>query len=265
MYLEYWGLKKFPFDNVPDPDFMYYSSAHSEALARLLYAVRRNKGIILITGEIGTGKTTLSRVLIDQIKNSKFDIGLMVNSIPDTIDFLREILYSLGVKPDKDLYKSDLLKLLNDKALENLRDNKTTVLIFDEAHLTSKEILEEIRLLLNFQLNDKFLLTIILLGQPELKLIIKEMKQLDQRIAMRYHLTPLSHDETLEYVKFRLKEAGSANDIINRQALDEIYEYSKGIPRTINNICDMSLMAGFISNTKVIDSKIIKDAERDLS
>ncbi len=264
MYLEYWRLKKFPFDNVPDPEFMYYSPTHNEALARLLYAVRGNKGTILITGEIGSGKTTLSRVLIDRVERSEFDIGLMVNSIPDPIDFLREILYSLGVKPDKDLQKSDLLKLLNEKALENLHDNKSTLLIFDEAHLTSKEILEEIRLLLNFQLNHKFLLTVILLGQTELKSIIKEMKQLDQRIAMRYHLTPLSHDDTSKYIEFRLKKAGSVNNIINRQALDEIYAYSKGIPRVINNICDMSLMAGFISNAKVVDSKIVKEAARDL-
>lgn len=263
MYLEYWGLKRFPFENVPDPDFMYYSPEHEEALARLLYVAKGNRGVVLITGEIGSGKTTLSRVLIQQLSDIKFDVGLMINPTLKPLDFLREVLHNVGLDPGRNSPKSHLLKLLNEKMLENLRNDRITLLIFDEAHLISKAIFEEIRLLLNFQLNDRFMLTIILLGQPELRGIIKEIKQLDQRIAIRYHLNPLNLDETLKYIDIRLKKAGSANNIINRQALDEVYAYSKGIPRLINNICDMSLMVGFISKAKVVDSGIVREAVRD--
>ena len=183
-------------------------SCHEEALARFLYVVKENKGMVLLTGEIGSGKTTLSRVLIQQLSDIKFDVGLMTNPILEPMDFLREILYNLGVNFDKDknLHKSDYLNMLYEKILENLRNSKATLLIFDEAHLIPNNTFEEIRLLLNFQLNDKFMLTIILLGQPELRSIIKNMKQLDQRVAIRYHLNPLSYNETLRYVVFRFKK-----------------------------------------------------------
>ncbi|MBW2594437.1 MAG: AAA family ATPase [Deltaproteobacteria bacterium] len=263
MYLEYWGLKRFPFENVPDPDFMYYSPEHEEALARLLYVVRGNKGMVMITGEIGSGKTTLSRVLLQQLSDVKFDIGLMTNPILKPLDFLREILYNLGLNPARNAAKSHLLKILNEKLLENLRNGMSTLLIFDEAHLISRKTFEEIRLLMNFQLNDRFMLTIILLGQPELKDIVKEIKQLDQRVATRYHLNPLNFVETRNYIKIRLEKAGSTNNIIDPQALDDIYDYSKGIPRLINNICDISLMVGFVSKAEIVDSKIIKEAARD--
>jgi len=263
MYLEYWELKQFPFENLPDPDFMYYSSVHEEALARLLYAVKGNKGIVMITGEIGSGKTTLSRVLIQQLSELKFDIGLMMNPILDPLDFLREILYSLGLNPGRNSPKSHLLNLLNEKLLENLRNDMGTLLIFDEAHLISRATFEEIRLLMNFQLNDRFMMTIILLGQPELRGLVKEIRQLDQRVSIRYHLNPFNFDETIDYINTRLEKAGLANSIIDRQALDEIYNYSKGIPRLINNICDISLMVGFISKAKVIDSKVVKNAIKD--
>jgi general secretion pathway protein A len=265
MYLEYWGLKRFPFENVPDPDFMYYSPEHEEALARLLYAVNGNKGIILLTGEIGSGKTTLSRTLIKQLPGTKFDIGLMINPIVDSIDFSREILYNLGIAFDKDknLHKSDYSNLLYGKIVENINNDKTTLLIFDEAHLIPNNILEEIRLLLNFQLNDRFMLTIILLGQPELKSIVKNMKQLDQRVAMRFHLNPLSYEETVKYVILRLKKAGLSRNIITKPAVEEIYQYSKGIPRLINNICDASLMAGFILKAKLIHSGIVRETAQD--
>lgn len=263
MYLEYWGLKRFPFENVPDPDFMYYSPEHEEALARLFYAIKGNKGIVMITGEIGSGKTTLSRVLMQQLSDTKFDIGLMTNPILKPLDFLREILYNLGLSPARNSPKSHMLKLLNEKLLENLRNDMSTLLILDEAHLISRETFEEIRLLMNFQLNDRFMLTIVLLGQPELKDVLKEIKQLNQRIATRYHLNPFNFVETQNYIEIRLKKAGSANNIIDPQALDDIYDYSKGIPRVINNICDISLMVGFISKAKIVDSGVVKEAIRD--
>jgi len=264
MYLEYWGLKRLPFENVPDPDFIYYSPEHLEALSRLLYAVKGNKGIVLITGEIGSGKTTLSRVLIQQLPRKKYDIGLMVNTTLSPLDFLREVLRSFGLNPGDELSKSSLLKLFYEKALENLKQDKGTVLIIDEAQLISKETFEELRLLLNFQLNNKFMLTVILLGQPELRDIVKDIEQLDQRVAIRYHLNPFNFIETLKYMGIRFKKAGLSKNIITKQAAKEIYTYSKGTPRLINTICDTSLMVGFISKAKLVDSGIVMEAVKDI-
>lgn len=264
MYLEYWGFEKYPFENVPDPEFIYYSQGHEEALVRLVYAAKRNKGAALLTGEVGCGKTVLSKVFIQQLSETEYDIGLMTNPALRPSDFLKEILYQLGLKFDTNS-KADFLNLLNERMLENMKEDKITLLIVDEAQLISKETFEEIRLLLNFQLNDRFLLTLILIGQPELRNIIRGIKQLDQRIAIRYHLNPLNFEETVKYIVFRLKKAGLKRSIFSQQAVDEVYNYSQGIPRKINNVCDMSLLIGFSSKIEAIDSKIIKSVVKDLS
>ena len=262
MYLEYWGLKRFPFENVPDPDFMYYSQEHKEALVRLIYAAKRKKGAILLTGEIGSGKTMLSKVFIQQLPEDKYDIGLITNPTLEPSDFLKEILYQFGLNPDTNS-KADLLAILNARMLENVKQDKTTLLIIDEAQLISKQTFEEIRLLLNFQLNDRFLLTIILIGQPELRNIIKGIEQLNQRIGIRYHLNPLNPEETVKYIAFRLRKAGLARNIFSSQAIDAVYNYSQGIPRKINNVCDMSFLIGFSAKAELIDSGIVNKAVRD--
>jgi general secretion pathway protein A len=262
MYLEYWGLQKFPFENVPDPEFMYYSTEHEEALARLVYAVKRNKGAVLLTGEIGCGKTTLSRVFIQQLADSEFDIGLITNPSLEPLDFLKEALYQIGLNPQSNA-KSELLKILNDRMIENMKNNRTTLLIIDEAQLIYKETFEEIRLLSNFQLNDRYLLTLVLIGQPELRDIIRGFKQLDQRIAIRYHLNPLNNDNTVQYIGFRLGKAGQKNNIFTAAAMEEIYSYSEGIPRKINNICDLALLIGFSVKVEKIDVDIIKKVIKD--
>ena len=264
MYLEYWNLKEYPFENVPDPEFMYYSQEHEEALVRLIYAAKRRKGAALLTGDVGCGKTVLSKVFIQQLPDDEYDIGLIINPALEPIDFLKEILYQLGLNHDTNS-KADFLDILNKRMLENMKQDKTTLLIIDEAQLISKETFEEIRLLLNFQLNDRFLLTLILIGQPELRDVIKTIKQLDQRIAIRYHLNPLNFEETVKYIVFRLKKAGLTRNIFTRQSVDEVYNYSQGVPRKINNVCDMSLLIGFSSKKKVIDSKVIKEVIKDLS
>ncbi|MCD6265936.1 MAG: AAA family ATPase [Deltaproteobacteria bacterium] len=264
MYLEYWGLEKYPFENVPDPDFMYYSQEHEEALVRLVYAAKRSKGAALLTGEVGCGKTTLSKVFIQKLSEDNYDIGLMTNPSLAPSDFLKEILYQLGLSPDTNS-KADFLAILNKRLLENMKQDKATLLIIDEAQLIFRQTFEEIRLLLNFQLNNRFLLTLLLIGQPELRDIIKDIKQLDQRIAIRYHLNPLNFEQTVRYIVFRLKKAGLKRSIFTKQAVAEVFNYSQGIPRNINNICDMSLLIGFSSKTKVIDSNIIKDVIKDLS
>jgi len=265
MYLEHWNLQEFPFENVPDPKFMYYSQEFEEALIRLLYAVERNKGAALLTGEVGCGKTTLSRVLIQRLSENNTDISLITNPSLEPLDFLKEILYQLGITPPGGSSKSDLLNLLNTRMLDNMREEKATLLIIDEAQVISRATFEEVRLLLNFQLNDRFLLTLILIGQPELRDIIKEIKQLDQRIALRYHLIPMKFEDAVKYISTRLKVAGGKKDIFTLEALEEIYRSSAGIPRKINNICDMSLMIGFVSKSSLIDSVIVNKVVKDMS
>jgi general secretion pathway protein A len=241
-----------------------YSSEHEEALVRLFYAAKRRKGAALLTGEIGSGKTMMSKVFIQQLPEDEYDIGLITNPTLEPSDFLKEILYQLGLNPDTNS-KADLLNILNEKMLENMKQDKTTLLIIDEAQLIFRETFEEIRLLLNFQLNNRFPLTVILMGQPELRDVLRTIKQLDQRIAIKYHLNPLNFEETVKYIVFRLQKAGLTRGIFTRQAVDEVYNYSQGIPRMINNVCDMSLLIGFSSKEKVVDSKIIKEVVKDLS
>jgi len=262
MYLDYWGLNTFPFENVPDPDFMYYSPEHQEALVRLLYAVKRMKGAALLTGEIGSGKTTVSRVFIQQLPDSEFDIGLITNPSLHALDFIKEVHYQLGID-SKSNSKSELLVMLNDRLLENMSGGKSTLLIIDEAQLIFGETFEEIRLLLNFQMNDRFLMTFLLIGQPELRDMIRDYKQLDQRIAIRYHLNPLSETETINYIRFRLNKAGTRRELFTKAAYQAIFEYSGGIPRKINNVCDLTLLIGFSLKEKEINDALVLKVVQD--
>ncbi len=264
MYLDYWGLQEYPFENVPDPKFMYLSQEYEEALIRLLYAVQRKKGCALLTGEIGCGKTTLSRLLIQKLSDTDYDIGLITNPGLEPLEFLKEITYQFGLNPRSNL-KVDLWNIIKTRMIENEKMSKSTVLIIDEAQLISKETFEEIRLLLNFQLRDRFLLTLILIGQPELRETIHDIKQLDQRIAIKYHLDAMMAQEVHEYIGFRLKKAGATKKIFMEDALQEIFLASEGVPRKINNICDMSLMIGFISNVHIIDASMIRKVIKDMS
>ena len=262
MYLAYWKIDKYPFENVPDPDFMYYSPEHEEALVRLLYAVKRMKGAALLTGDIGSGKTTLSRVFIQQLPDKEFDIGLITNPSLNALDFIKEVHYQLGLDSNSNS-KTDLLVILNNRLLENVNKGRNTLLIIDEAQLIFGETFEEIRLLLNFQMNDRFLMTFLLIGQPELREMIRDYKQLDQRIAIRYHLNPLTRAETANYIRFRLGKAGSNRELFTEKAYDAIFQYSGGIPRKINNVCDLALLIGFSLKVQEIDEPLIIKVVRD--
>ncbi len=264
MYLEHWGLQEFPFENVPDPKFMYFSQEYEEALVRLMYAVQRKKGCALLTGDVGCGKTTLSRVLIQKLMETDSEIGLITNPSLEPLEFLKEITFQLGLNPQSNM-KVDLSNMIKAKILENEKSDKSTVLIIDEAQLISRATFEEVRLMLNFQLNDRFLITLILIGQPELRETIREIQQLDQRIAIKYHLKPLAEEEVREYIAFRLQTAGGQKKIFTQDALTEIYKASEGIPRRINNICDMSLMIGFISKVNLVDSGTIRRIIQDIN
>jgi general secretion pathway protein A len=262
MYLDYWKINKYPFENVPDPEFMYYSPEHEEALVRLLYAVKRMKGAALLTGDIGSGKTTLSRVFIQQLPEKEFDIGLITNPSLNALDFIKEVHYQLGLDSISNS-KTDLLVILNNHLLDNVNKGRSTLLIIDEAQLIFGETFEEIRLLLNFQMNDRFLMTFLLIGQPELRDMIREYKQLDQRIAIRYHLNPLPRAETANYIRFRLSKTGCDRELFTEKAYDAIYQYSGVIPRKINNVCDLALLIGFSMKAQEIDEPRILKVVRD--
>lgn len=266
MYEEYWGLNVLPFENVPDPRFLYRSSQHEEALMRLIYATKSQKGAAMLTGEIGCGKTTLSRAFIQEISGDDYEIGLIANPCLNPLDFLKEILYQLGSDKSSDS-KTDLLHILNDEMMKNLNNNKKTVVIVDEAQaIESDTTLEELRLLLNFQLNESFLVTLILIGQPELRGRVAKIKQLDSRIAIRYHLKTLDLSDTIKYIIYRLKVAGLKKNVITKEAIETIHANSGGVPREINNLCDMCFLVGYNLKSKLVDSKIVKkvidDADR---
>jgi len=262
MYLEYWGFKEFPFENVPDPRFFYLSKSHEEALTRLLYAAKMRKGGAMLSGDIGCGKTTLTKVCVQELSGDRFDIGLIINPKLEPVEFLQEVLYQFGINEVPET-KVKCLRLLNDKMIENMKSNRETLLMVDEAQLLGEGTLEEIRLLLNFQLNDRFLITIILLGQPELREKIRAIEQLEQRIAIQYHLAPFDYNDTARYIVFRQKKAGRKENLFSKDAVERIYENTKGVPRKVNNLCDLSLLIGFSKNEKAIRSEIIESIIRD--
>jgi len=267
MYEGYWGFKEKPFENTPDPRFLYHSPRHEEALMRLFYAVRERKGAALLTGDYGSGKTLLSRALISNLsqQGEKYKIALIVNPKLPTRDFLREIIYQL-VNEEVKGNKIKLLHILNERLYKNVDLNKETVIIIDEAQTIEKAgVFEELRLLLNFQLNDRFLLTLLLLGQPELKPKIKAIPQLEQRLAVKYHLSALDEEQTRNYIEHRCKVAGLTHPIFTPSACNVIFSSTGGIPRKINNICDMSLIVGMMEKIKLIDDSILKKVVEDVT
>jgi general secretion pathway protein A len=263
MYCEYWKLKIPPFENVPNPRFVFYSPNHDESLMRLFYTVKGRKGACMLTGEVGCGKTTISKVFQEKLKHGNFDIGMITNPSLNSIELLQEILYQLGSEVQYST-KLQLIHALQNKVMGNLKAGKETIVIIDEAHLIKEEeTYEELRLLLNLQDDNRFLLTLILVGQPELKELIGKIPQFEQRIPIKYHLRPLNFIDTFKYVQFRLKKAGVNGNIFTGDAAKKIYEYSGGIPRKINNLCDMSLLAGFVDQARVIDHTIVKRVIED--
>ena len=265
MYEQYWALKAPPFQNVPDPNFFFLSARHREGLARLLYAVKHNKGAALLVGDVGCGKTTLSRALILQLAEEKYDVGLITNPALPGNDFLEEIDLQLGIHPSNNS-KAAILRALNDRLLANVREGKETVLIVDEAHsIRDPDVFEELRMLLNFQLNDRFLLTLILMAQPEINEIIGRIKQLEQRIAIRYSLSPLEQTETGPYITYRLQKAGAKRALFSEEALQIVWQLTRGVPRRINTLCDLCLLEGYASHTQTLDHDLVKRVAERIS
>ncbi len=267
MYLEYWELKEKPFENTPDPRFFFQSNQHREALMRVLYAINEAKGAALLTGEYGCGKTTLIRTVINELDPHFFPVVFLTNPTWDAEDLLKEILYQLGTDdvPDK---KSEVLHLINDHLYKNVIDGKHTALFVDEAQIIEDPMtLEELRLLLNFQLNDRFMLTLIVSGQPELRDRVRKLPQFVQRIAVKYHLIPLTLEETVNYIEYRLALGGNLKEeVFTKDAVSDIFTYSGGTPRKINNICDLALALGAGNRVEKIESDLIRsivDSETD--
>jgi general secretion pathway protein A len=262
MYLEYWGFKLFPFENVPDPRFLYLSQSHEEALSRLLYASRMGKGGAMLSGEVGCGKTTLAKACIQELSAGKFDMALVVNPRLEPVEFLQEVLYQFGITDVPDS-KVKCLRSLNDKMTRNRKDGKETLLLIDEAQLLPDMSLEEIRLLLNAQIEDRFLVTVLLFGQPELKDRIRNSPQLDQRIPIKFHLPPFDLEDSGKYIVFRQKKAGRAESAFNQEAIKRIFEHTRGVARKINNLCDLALLVGYSRGEKMIDANIVETIVQD--
>lgn len=265
MYLEYWGLNERPFENAPDPKFFYHSQQHEEGLSRLHYVVDNKKAAAMLTGVFGCGKTVLAKTLIDSLHLKDYQIAFISNPQLRAIELLRSIARHLGAEdlPSKfsDMSADYFLEVIENILINNAKDGRETLVIIDEAHvITDLEVLEELRLLLNFQLGNSFLLTLLLMGQPELQEKIDKNKQLLQRIALSYHLGPLSPEEVTTYISHRLQVAGASREIFSPQAIQVIHKISGGIPRRINHICDLCLFMGSVNNAKVINEQIAAEA-----
>lgn len=268
-YETYWKLNKRPFENTPDPTFLYYSKQHKEALLRLLYAIEQEKGAAVLTGVFGCGKTLLGQAIFTELSEYKYRLVNILNPQLDAAELLMTIATQLGAQ-NFPLKKSEVLinlvlDSINQALLDNMRDGKGTIIIVDEAHLISNPtIFEQLRLLLNFQLKDRFLLTLLLFGQPELREKILANRQLEQRIPVRCHLDSLDRADTESYISHRLTVAGRPDLLFTDEALTLIYEHSGGIPRRINNLCDMCLFSGYTYEKDTIDAEIVKREIKEL-
>jgi general secretion pathway protein A len=260
MYTKFYQFRTKPFEITPDPKFLFLSESHKEALAHLTYAVRERKGFTVITGEVGTGKTTLVQTLLSRL-NGNTKTAYIFNPILGSTDFIHSICEDLGMKTLK-RSKGQYIHQLQKYLLDCYAQNENVVLIIDEAHTLDPKLLEEVRLLTNLETPKAKLLQVILVGQPELNVILDspELRQLKQRVSLRYHLKPLNQEDTLQFIKKRIRLAGSPEpDIFTPKAIQEIYRFSKGIPRLINIICDNALLVGYANDQKVIGHKIIHD------
>lgn len=264
MYEEFYHFSQNPFSKTPDPSFLYMSRGHEEAFARLQYAVEQRE-LVLLTGEVGCGKTTITRALIDSLDDNH-RVALILNPRLSPTQLLRTIARRLEIDITSK-YKDDLFESINQKVYELFEEGITPVIIIDEAQLIPrKETFEEIRLLTNFQLDDTNLLSVILVGQPGLKrrLAHKAYRALKQRIGLFYSLGPLSKQETYEYVDYRMKVGGRENGLFTDEAVSLMHTYSEGIPRLINSIATAALLDGFGREVESINADLIEGAAREL-
>ena len=265
MYEEYWGLREKPFRKTPDPRYLFLNDTYEEALERLLFAVDEME-LALLTGEVGAGKTLLTRALVDRI-GERFEVGMILNPRLSPRQFLRTVAAELGVKLPR-FHSSDILDQINERLLELDAAGRAALLVVDEAHLIpGKPTFEEIRLLTNFQLDDRNLVAILLVGQPELRerLRHRTYRALTQRIGVSFNLVPLAAADTLAYVRHRLAVAGARRPIFTEDAVARLHAAAAGIPRVVNQLATQALLEGMARGAAEVDGGVIEAvaAERD--
>lgn len=265
MYKKYFGMKRSPFSIAPDPRFLYVSEQHREAMAHLLYGIRSDGGFVLLTGEVGTGKTTIVRRVL-QAPRKSIVVAFIIHPALSVAELLAAICDEFGISYPRKTSIKDLVHRINAFLLDLNAKRKKAILIIDEAQNLSYDVLEQIRLLTNLETNERKLLQIILVGQPELrdKLARPELKQLAQRIVARCHLEALSKADLFIYVNHRLGVARGKSDLFSQDALNSLYVYSGGIPRLINIICDRALLGAYVLRKEIVDRATLAKAAAEV-
>jgi len=265
-YLQYYNLKEAPFTITPNPRFLYFSTKHREAMNHLLYGIQERKGFVQFTGEVGSGKTTLCRAMLEHLPPARSSSALILNPVlnPDAMMAAIATEFGLDVR-NKDRFQ--VLQILNYFLLDEMAKGRDVVLIIDEAQNLTNELLEQVRLISNLETDDRKLLQIVLMGQPELRDRLNEhsLRQLRQRITVRYHLSPLRLAEVKEYIRHRLHVSGAnGSPYFSGAAIWRVFNYSKGIPRLVNAVCDKCLLAGFVLQRERINFGTAGRAIREL-
>ncbi len=265
MYNDFYGFHEAPFNITPDPRFLFFSDKHREAFNHVLFGIRERKGFIQITGEVGAGKTTVCRAILAELGPS-YRTALILNPMITATQMMRTILSELGLEPRK-LDRTAYLEILNRFLLEQAAEGHDVVLLIDESQDLEPELLEQVRLLSNLETDQRKLLQIVLIGQPELRDMLnkRELRQLRQRITVRYHLAPLNRFETERYIAHRLRVAGAdGRPTFTSWAIRTIQRYSGGVPRLINAVCDKALLYGYVNGTYELGARAVRQAIREL-
>lgn len=265
MYESSFGLTEAPFSISPDPRYLYMSQRHQEAMAHLRYGIQEAGGFVQLTGEVGTGKTTVCRCMLEQLPDN-VDVALILNPQISHSELLATLCDEIGVSYPPNASPKQMLNVLNERLIESFSRGRRTVLVIDEAQILTRAVLEQIRILTNLETTKQKLLQIILIGQPELNTTISrsDLRQLSQRITARYHLEPLMRNETAEYIKYRLAVAGCHRPVFTRGAMRRVYSLSRGVPRLINVICDRALLGAYSSNSTTVTTSMMGNAGREV-
>jgi general secretion pathway protein A len=268
MYTSFFGLNEKPFSITPDPRYLFLSERHGEALAHLVYGVTESGGFMQLTGEVGTGKTTLVRTLLQNRLPENADVAVVLNPQLSVAEFLQTIGEELGVtQPENGLSIKAMTDALNRHLLRAHAEGRRTILVVDEAQNLSRDVLEQVRLLTNLETSKQKLLQIVLIGQPELRDLLarNDLRQLAQRITGRYHLEPLSREDTAAYVEHRLRVAGALTEIFEPAAKKEVFRLSGGVPRLINVICDRALLGAYGQEARRVSRRLVRQAAAEIS
>ena len=267
MYTSFFGLNEKPFAITPDPRYLFMSERHGEALAHLVYGVTESGGFMQLTGEVGTGKTTLVRTLLQNKLPTNADVAVVLNPRLSVIEFLETICEELAIlAPENRGSVKALVDSLNQQLLKAHAEGRRVILVVDEAQNLSRDVLEQVRLLTNLETSKQKLLQIILIGQPELRDLLarEDLRQLAQRITGRYHLEPLSRDETAQYIEHRLRVAGALGEVFDSSAKREVFRLTEGVPRLINVICDRALLGAYSKETRRVNRRLVRRAAAEI-